>query len=276
MMQAVDGSVPERAQQGIKPTLAAQNYFLSCACYPEEDLTVALPEQGLVKVEARVSGIERLNSDILGIRLRPARPFNYRAGQFINFFKDDATVRCYSLASVPTVDDELFLHVRKVPNGVVSGWMFENLKAGDGITISEATGDCFYVPGAPQQSIMLIGTGSGLAPLYGITRDALLNGHSGPIRLYHGGYTADALYMVDELRKLAAAHPNFSYLPCVSDGDAPQGYAKGVVLDVALRENPDLTGWRVFLCGNPNMVNAAKRDAFLAGASVRDIFADPF
>jgi NAD(P)H-flavin reductase len=57
---------------------------------------------------------------------------------------------------------------------------------------------------------------------------------------------------------------------------APAGYAQGIVLDVALAENPDLTGWRIFLCGNPNMVKAAKQLTFFAGASMRDIFADPF
>jgi NAD(P)H-flavin reductase len=49
-----------------------------------------------------------------------------------------------------------------------------------------------------------------------------------------------------------------------------------MVLDVALNENPDLSGWRVFLCGHPEMVKSAQQKTFFAGASMRDIFADPF
>jgi len=49
-----------------------------------------------------------------------------------------------------------------------------------------------------------------------------------------------------------------------------------MVLDVALADNPDLSGWRVFLCGNPDMVNAARQQTFFAGASMREIYADPF
>jgi len=275
-MQAVKGAVPATAQAGLKPTLAAQNYFLACSCIPQEDIEVVLPEKSMTRLAARVSSVEYLNADILGIKINPPRPFEYKAGQFINLFKDDATARCYSLASVPTLDDELMLHVRRVPGGLVSGWIFDSLRAGDTITISAATGDCFYVPGNPAQNMLLIGTGSGLAPLYGIVRDALLNGHTGKISLYHGSYNKDGLYLVEELRKLAAGNANFSYVPCVSDGVAPAGYAQGVVLDVALAENPDLSGWRVFLCGNPDMVNAAKKASFFAGASMRDIFADPF
>lgn len=276
MMQAVSGNVPEQAKAGLKDTLAAQNYFLACICHPQEDIEVVLPDAAMGKLEARVTGVEYLNADILGIRLKPSQPFEYRAGQFINFFKDATTARSYSLASVPALDEELFINVRRVPNGLVSGWIFDNLKAGDNVTISEAAGDCFYVSGNPEQNILLIGTGSGLAPLYGIIRDALRNGHKGKISLYHGSYNTEGFYLVEELRKLAQAHPNFSYVPCVSEGEAPQGSKRGMVLDVALDDNPDLSGWRVFLCGHPDMVKSAQQKTFFAGASMRDISADPF
>ncbi len=276
LMRAVKGEVPERAQEGLKPTLAAQNYFLACSCFPQSDIEVVLPEAGLNRLAASVASVEYLNADILGIRLHPSRPLEYKAGQFINLFKDKATARSYSLASLPALDEPLFLNVRKVPGGLVSNWLFENLKAGDELEISEATGDCFYVPGNAGQNILLIATGTGLAPLYGIVRDALMNGHQGRLSLYHGSYDIGGFYLVDELKELVRLHDNFSYVPCVSEGAAPKGYVQGMVLDAALNDYPDLSGWRVFLCGNPNMVHAAKKQTFFAGASMREIFADPF
>lgn len=275
MMRAVSGTVPERAQAGLKETLAAQNYFLPCVCFPEGDLEVA--EAGDAgRVEARVTAVEPLGGDILGVRLRPPASFDYRAGQFIRFFRDERTARSYSLASVPALDDELGLHVRKVPNGQVSGWMAEHLKAGDVVTISEASGNCFYMPGRPAQDILLVGTGSGLAPLYGIVRDALHRGHRGGIRLYHGSVSAQGLYLDGPLRELERAHPNFRYVPCVSGDDVPADARRGMVLDAALADHPDLAGWRVFLCGHPEMVKSGMHKAFLAGASMGEIHADPF
>jgi len=268
--------VPEKAKAGLKLTLAAQNYFMACSCYPEHDIEVVLPETGMGKLAAKVTEVELLNEDILGVRLKPSRRFEYKAGQFISLYMDDTTARCYSLASVPELGDELFLNVRKVPGGLVSGWLFAELKAGDEVTISEATGDCFYVPGNPGQNIILIATGCGLAPLYGIVRDALLHGHQGKLSLYHGSYNKEGFYMVEELRDLEQTHANFSYVPCVSEGEVPAGCAPGMVLDVALADHPDLSGWRVFLCGNPDMVNAAKKQTFFAGASMREIHVDPF
>lgn len=104
----------------------------------------------------------------------------------------------------------------------------------------------------------------------------MLHGHTGRIRLYHGGYGNGSFYRVQELRKIAQTHPNFSYVPCVSEEAAIYGNVQGMVLDAALRDNADLSGWRIFLCGNPDMVTAARREVYLAGAAISDIFADPF
>jgi NAD(P)H-flavin reductase/ferredoxin len=276
LMRAVRGTVPEKAQTGLTPTMTARGLFLACQCFPTEDLEVALADDVIQRIEAKVSAIERLNDEIRAVRLRLSSPFEYRAGQFLRLFKDARTSRNYSLASVPSLDDDLMLHVRRFSGGLVSGWIFEHLEPGDIVTISEPFGDCFYVPGRPDQDILLLGTGCGLAPLYGITRDALNSGHRGRIHLYHGSGDASGLYLVEQLRQIAATHPNFRYRPCVSGGPSADGHWSGTPLDLALKDNPDLTGWRVYLCGNPQMVSAARMESFLAGAASSEIFADPF
>ena len=276
LMQAVEGVPPPPSQNGLKDTLKQQHYFLACACYPQVDLTVALPDQIQTRAKAIVRGIDVLNSDIVRVRLHCPVPLDYRAGQFINLFCDDTLLRSYSLASVPGSDADLHLHVRRLAHGRVSTWVHDELRSGDEVYISAARGACFYVPGDDQQGLLLVGTGTGLAPLYGILRDALKQGHRGPIKLYHGSRTAQELYLVNELRELTARHPNFAYIPCVSGADVPPGFTLGRANTTALTETPNLVGWRSYLCGNPDMVNASKKQVFLAGASMKDIYADPF
>lgn len=276
LMHAVEGKVPASAQVGLKTTLAAQNYFLACACYPEEDIEVKLPSAGVGKYSATVVQINPVNADIVCLELSVGIKLKYKAGQFINLHKDTVTARSYSLASVPEIDEHLHLHIRKVPNGLVSQWVHQALKVGDSVEISDASGDCFYAAGNPDQNLLLIGTGSGLAPLYGIIRDALVQGHQGTIKLYHGSDTVESLYLSEELKSLSLRHPNFLYTPCISGSTVPPGYASGMVLDVAIEDNPELSGWRVFLCGHPEMVTTGKKLVFFAGASMRDIYADPF
>lgn len=277
IMQAVKGTPPAAAQKGLKDTLKAQNYFLACSCIPGEDLEVILPNSGFARIKATVSHIDTLCHDIVGVNLDCENPIEYKAGQFINLFRDSELARSYSLASVPNQDKQLTLHVRKVPQGRMSSWIHHELSPGDVIEISLPAGDCFYIPGNPQQPILLIGTGSGLAPLYGIIRDALAQGHSGPVRLYHGSKFSHDLYLVNELRELAQEFENFSYIPCVSDEAVTDSSIRsGQVLDVALADYPKLKGWKIYLCGHPEMVKAAKKKTFLVGASMKEIYADAF
>jgi ferredoxin-NADP reductase/ferredoxin len=277
LMRALGGGVPEVAQAGLKPTLVAQGYFKACSCVPTEDLRVALPDAAGLKLAASVVSIEPLNPDIVAVRLRPERPLDYRAGQFIRLYRDAQQSRCYSLASVPQLEvDVLEIHVRQIPGGSVSSWVHQELHAGDAVEIADSAGQCFYVPGEPEQPLLLLGTGSGLAPLYGIVRDALSRGHRGPVRLYHGSAAPAGLYRAAELHALSTAYPNFRYVPCISEGEVPSGMRQGNVLEAALADQPDLASWRVFLCGHPDMVKEARLQVFLAGAASADIHADPF
>lgn len=277
LMRAVDGSPSPESQNGLKETLKAQGYFLPCVCRPDADLEIVAPDAGAAGFHAAtVVGSDRLGSDILRLRLRPLQPMAYRPGQFMNLRTHHGLVRSYSLASVPDLDDSLEFHIRRLPEGRVSGWVHDILGSGDELEIQGPAGDCFYLPGKPEQPLLLIGTGSGLAPLWGIVRDALRQGHTGPIHLYHGSRHLGGLYLINELRALMAAHPTFHYFPCLSGEPAPAGFRSGRAAHVALADHPDLKGWRVYLCGHPDMVAATRRKVFLAGANMADIHADAF
>jgi len=274
MMHAVTGAIPEQAQQGLKDTLRMQGYFLACVCRPESDMEIRQASVEGLRHRAFVSGLERMNAGVVRLRLRPHKPVDYQAGQFINLMHQD-TVRSYSLASLPG-EEELELHIRHVPGGHISSWVHERLRPDDEVEFHGPAGDCFYVPGNPEQPLLLIGTGTGLAPLYGILRDALAHGHTGEIRLFHGSLHADGLYMVEALQGLASRHANVDYTPCVLHGEAPDGGMVGAIDEVVLQALPELAGWRVYLCGDPEIVRRLQGRTFLAGAAMQQIHADAF
>ena len=276
LMRSTGVPPPEASQAGLKDSLKLQNYFLACVCHPEQDLHVALPDEAQAAIPATVKKLELLNDEIMHVALECHTPIEYRAGQFINLFRDHALGRSYSIASVPQRDDHLHLHVRRLPQGRVSGWIHEELRVGETVEIRGPSGDCFYIPGNPEQNLLLIGTGSGLAPLYGIARDALLQGHCGQIRLFHGSRDINGLYLIEQLRELVSRHSNFDYVPCLSGDPTVPGVATGRVHEVAFQQIPQLKNWRIYLCGHPEMVKTAKKKAFLSGASMKEIHADAF
>ena len=278
LMQATAGSVPRDAQTGLRDTLRTQGYFLACRCHPRHELEVRLPAGQAPRVDARVMGHDALAQDVLRLRLAVETGFDYHPGQYLTLWRDRCQGRRYSLASVPGQDPYLELHIRRIPGGVVSTWAHDALRMGDRLQIQGPVGECFYLPGAPGRSLLLVGTGTGLAPLYGIARDALFHGHWGEIRLYHGATSPTGLYLVPELRALAKACPNLHYTPCVLDpqGLPGEGIAVGAVDELALCTAAELGDCKVYLCGAPELVNGLRKQLFLAGTGMEDIYADAF
>ncbi len=276
MMRAMDGYVPAEAQAGLKETFVHEGYFLACQCRPDGDLTLASPDNNAAFQPATVVFTEALGETVHRVVLSPETPLHYHAGQFINLRRPDGLIRSYSLASLPGTIPELEIHVKRLPGGAVSTWLCDTIKAGDPVEVSAPAGTCFYLPTREPQNMLLIGTGTGLAPLFSIARDALHAGHQGGIHLYHGSRSRDGLYRHHPLRDLHAAHDNFHYHPCVSGRDVPDDCIPGRADAVALHEFGNLAGWRVYLCGLPAMVHAARTQAYLKGASLADIHADAF
>lgn len=276
LMRRGDGSVPLSSQPGLKPTLREQNYFLACQLVPDEDITVSLPDDARLIGHAIVAEIDHVSENICRIFLDPATPLYYHAGQYINIRRFDGLSRSYSLASVPSADKHLELHVRRLDNGQMSNWINDDLEVGASLDFHGPYGDCFYLPGTPEQDMLLIGTGTGLAPLIGIARDALRSKHTGDIHLFHGSHDRQDHYLDRYLRELSKANLNFHYHACISGEKAKVDVRYGRANDLAFADFPDLGGMRVYLCGLPAMVTASRKTAYLNGAAMQDIMADAF
>jgi CDP-4-dehydro-6-deoxyglucose reductase len=267
MLRAVEGDVPAAAQAGLKDSWKARGYFLPCVCRPAADLTAA-PVDADAQVPARIAALESIGADVMRVRLQCEQPFEFRSGQYLTLLRPDGLARSYSIASLPA-EEHVELHIRCLPQGKMSEWVRAEARAGDAVRVLGPSGDCFYVPGRPEQPMLLVGTGTGLAPLYGILRDALAQGHTGPIHLIHGAVREAGLYLRDELARLAAQHPNVTYTPTLLETDGP-------VDQVVLTRFPKLDGWRAFLCGDPAIVQGLRKKLFLRGMDFKEIYADAF
>ncbi|MEP7366064.1 MAG: 2Fe-2S iron-sulfur cluster-binding protein [Acidobacteriota bacterium] len=274
VMRAVDGEVPAKAQAGLKDSWRERGYFLACVCKPEKDLRATAIDAD-AQVAARITALDRLSGDVLRVRIACEAAFEFRAGQYVTLLREDGLARSYSIASLPD-EGELELHVRRLPNGQMSGWLHDSARVGDSLKVLGPMGECFYVPGRDEQPLLLIGTGTGLAPLYGILRDAIQQGHRGAVHLFHGAVRRSGLYLTDQLRELARQHPQVEYTPTVLVDEDSGGLCVGPVDDVVLARFPKLNGWRGFVCGDPDLVRKLKKKVFLAGMASRDIYSDAF
>jgi CDP-4-dehydro-6-deoxyglucose reductase len=270
--QAIDGDVPEEAQKGLSDAQMAQGYFMPCVCIPKGPLKIVRAGDVWDKIEVSIAALDRLSPSVVRLRLRPDRAFAYSPGQFLALTAPAGITRSYSIASHPDEDDFIELHVRVIPGGAMSGLIATKFGRGDRLTVSKPSGTCVYDGADPDRKIVLAGAGTGLAPLWGVLRDALRRGHRAPISLYHGARDRSGLYLDAELRALAARRDNFSYRPCVLETD-PEA---GDLIRTVIASETELANSDFFLCGGADLVARLKRELFLRGAKLRQLRSDVF
>ncbi len=177
--------------------------------------------------------------------------------------------------AVKPQDGYIELHIKIIENGSMGKWVLETAQVSTPVRIRGPFGTCYYYnPDKLSFDMLLAGTGTGLAPLVGIIKNALSQGHKGSITLVHGGLIDDDIYYVDELETLAAIFPNFHYIPCVLHS---QGHYQEVSINQLVLNhlnNPSET--RVYICGPKETTYKLKTSAFLAGVPSKFIFSDGF
>ncbi len=272
LLRATSGEIPAEAQVGLRDAWKARGCFHACQCRPRGPLSVEPPGDGM-RVPARIALREALSASVARVLVELAAPFEATAGQYVTLHRA-GVARSFSIAAFRG-DRTIELHVRRIPGGALSPYLCDAARPGDELVVQGPLGSCVYVPGRPEQPLLLAGTGTGLAPLWGVLHDALAAGHTGPIHVFHGGLDPTGLYLVDELAALAASRPNVRYLPSVLKGALP-GMEEGAIDAVVARHFPKTNGVRAFVCGAPDVVAALKKKIFLAGAALRDIAADAF
>ncbi len=264
--------------------------ILFCCSHPQSDLLIEAREvQGagdiaIRKVPCRVNTINKPTSDvaILKLQLPAAERFQFLAGQYLEFLLKDGQRRAYSIANAPEQEGPLELHIRHLPGGLFTDFVFgavtPALKEKDILRFEGPLGS-FFLREDSKKPIIFLAAGTGFAPIKSIVEQMQAKKMDRPIHLYWGGRRPSDLYLNHLCKTWETEIPNFKYIPVISDGlpaDAWQGRT-GFVHQAVIDDHPNLKGFQVYACGAPVMVNAA-RDDFSSKCQLpeEEFFADSF
>jgi len=268
ILKSLAGNIPEKSNQDLKATQKEEGLFLSCITPAQSDLVLATTDtQG--SYLGKIKAVNKLNDSVMQVLLELENAFDYRAGQYITVTNDDGVSRCYSLASQPQ-DQLLELHISHYPDGQFSNWLFEKTEniLGQALKIQGPIGHCYYTQ--TDKDLVCIAYGTGLAPIYGLIKDALSRHYQGQITLYYGASHSDHFYFLDEISELSQNHPNFSYTLIEASSD-PLTFSNEVLQKIDKYDNT-----RYFLCGSKATVQTLRKKLYLNGVSLDEIFADAF
>nr|AEI30510.1 oxidoreductase FAD/NAD(P)-binding subunit [uncultured microorganism] len=259
---------------------------LFCCAKPLSDVTIEAREIAAAKdiavkmMPCRVEKIEKPAPDvaILTLKLPASERLQFLAGQYVEILLKDGKRRAFSLANAPHDDAFLQLHIRHVPGGEFTGYVFGEMQEKTILRFQGSFGT-FFLREDSDKPIVLVASGTGFAPIKSILEHAFHNRHQRTMTLYWGARTPRDLYLADLPRQWAHQHANFTYVPVVSEpppGDSWQGRT-GFVHQAVLDDFADLSGFQVYACGAPPMV-AAARESFtgLRGLPQGEFFSDAF
>ena len=171
---------------------------------------------------------------------------------------------------------ELELHIRHVDGGDFTGWVFDELKERDILRLEGPMGTFFVRHDRPERPMIMMGGGTGFAPLKAMIEDLLSLGDQRPIHLFWGARNAEELYLESLPKSWAAQHPHIQYSSALSDAQDANEVFSGFVHEAVLDTYPDLSDYDVYMSGPPTMIDAGKLAFSQSGLPERRLYFDSF
>ena len=279
----VSGSVyyPE----GDPEALTAPDQVVVCQAQPANDLTINVREVtadrdiNIKTFPCRAEHLERLSHDVMRVKLKlpQAERMQFLAGQYIEFILKDGRRRAFSIANAPHHDAYLELHIRHIPGGSFTGHVFDELRDRSLLRIEGPLGS-FYLREESSRPLLLMGGGTGIAPLKSMLEHAFYTELNRPIHLFWGVRAKRDLYLDDLPRQWETEHPAFKYTPVLSDPQSQDQWdgATGYVSDAVVECYPDLGEFDIYMSGPPVMIEAATPLFVAHGAQTDHMYSDAF
>jgi CDP-4-dehydro-6-deoxyglucose reductase len=256
---------------------------LTCQAVPQSDLVLRVSElETAAAIEVRtlpcrIAEKTQLNHDVIRLRLKlpEGQRLQFIAGQYLEFMLRDGRKRAFSMASAPHDDALIELHVRRVPGGEFTDYIFDELEERAILRIQGPLGT-FVLREESERPMLLVGGGTGFAPIKGMLEHAFHAGITRPMSFYWGVRARRDLYLAELPERWAAEHPNFSYVPVLSEPDPDWQGRQGFVHEAVLEDHPDIAGYDVYMSGPPVMVEAGRAAFEALGLGLDHMFSDAF
>lgn len=262
---------------------------LFCETKPLSDLVIQVREVRLAsdiqvkKMPVRVSEMKKVADDVMVVHLQTpgSEAFRYEPGQYIEFILKDGSRRAYSLATCPVEGALIELHIRHMPGGIFTDYVFgvgsSAMKVREILRLEGPLGS-FFLRKDSDKPMIFLASGTGFAPLKAMMEEVIDTGITRPISLYWGGRRPADLYMMDLCRSWEEQLPNFKFIPVVSDAQSEDNWQgrTGFVHAAVLEDISDLSGYQVYACGAPIVVSSAREAYAKAGLPAEEFYADSF
>jgi NAD(P)H-flavin reductase len=204
-------------------------------------------------------------------------PFNFTAGQymFIHVLKNNSPfLKPYSIASTPSQKDYVEFIIKHVENGFVSTYMTTR-KSGDKVEMSGPIGR-FVLREPIMNDLVFVAVGSGLSSLWSMMQRVWEIGTDKKVWLFFGNRTEDEIIYKEVIEGWAKEHPNFKYIPVVSQPSNEWKGEVGHVQDAMKKYLKNTGNIEIYICGLFKMVEEVKTLAIQMGFDPNRIYFEKY
>jgi CDP-4-dehydro-6-deoxyglucose reductase, E3 len=285
---------PDGMPLGLSAAEAADGMVLLCQARARSDLLIetfaVVPAEHahIKRLPARIERTLALSHDVMGLYLKlpAAEEFRFEAGQYIDIMLSGGRRRSFSIASPPHDSRPVELHVRRVDGGEFSSPLFETDRSNALLAIEGPLGQFVYRHGSAP--MLLVGGGTGIAPLLSMMRHVIENGIERDMTLYWGVRCERDLYAEGTIEGLAAraaaaagrgspaSAAALRYVPVLSLPSPDWTGARGFVHEAVLKDIDDLSRYEVYTAGPPQMIAAVRREFARRGVGADRLYFDSF
>lgn len=281
-VRVVEGSVGyEEFPMGLSEEEDAAGFALACQARPRGNLVLSTARAEEPAVPARrataiVQAVAPLGPDVLHLRmaLPDEAPLDFQPGQYMKILLDDGSHRSFSMASAPG-GNAIDFHVRQIAGGRFTTGQLPRLRPGDKLEVEVPLGN-FSLRKEDYRPLLMVATGTGLAPIKSMLESLMDDPDCPPVSLYWGMRSAADLYLHDDIASWGERLYDFQYVPVLSRADESWQGRRGYVHDAVAADIGDLSEHAIYLCGSPNMIRDAKQTFMVLGAQAPFLYADGF
>ena len=259
---------------------SADGWILACRSKAKGPISVRFPEPlsspvvASARHTAEVIAVTRETRDVVELRLRPLAPLGFHPGQYFDLTLPGKPARSYSPATLPD-RGELAFYVKVLPDGHVSPMIAEGLSAGTQVRLNGPFGSS-CLSDAPDGPVLLLGGGTGIAPLISIAQHLAETSPHIPCRMYFGVRKSNDVFAESVLSALSESSDNFELSIILSEPDDKTTYRTGLIGPALGRDCACLSEHRIFIAGPPAMVECCQRDVLNLRAAPEQVSIDSF
>ena len=281
-VRLVEGSVRyDETPMALSDVEAEQGFALMCQARAQSDLVIstarALPAVAEpARHTALIKALRPVTDEVVHLTLEipGANATAWRPGQHMNVHLPDGTHRSFSMASCPE-SGVVDFHVRRIAGGRFTDRWLSQVRAGERLEIEFPLGP-FGLYKSDYRPLLMVATGTGIAPIKGILESLLDDEDCPPVSLYWGMRRERDLYLDELFRSWHGRLYEFRYVPVLSRADANWSGRRGHVQDAVIADFADLSEHAIYLCGSPLMVDEAKTIFTANGAQLDHVHVDAF